>query len=302
MNKVIIIGSGPAGYTAAIYAARAGLKPVLFTGLKVGGQLVDTTEVENFPGYKDGVLGPQMMEDLREQAERFGTDIRYSLIEKVDFSETFKVYDDENNEWLAESIIISTGAEAKLLGNKYEQEFWGRGVSACATCDGFFFKDKDVIVIGGGDTACEEALYLSNICTTVTMLVRSDNMKASTIMQKRVFDKKNIAVFYNSELATISGEKTVESITYLSHKKVESLPLKCSGIFIAIGHKPNTELFKGILLLDQEGYILTKPGTSITSVEGVFACGDVQDKIYRQAVTAAGSGCMAALDCEKYLN
>jgi thioredoxin reductase (NADPH) len=300
-RKVIIIGSGPAGYTAAIYAARAGLKPLMITGMKVGGQLMDTTDVENFPGYKDGVLGPIMMNDLMEQALRFGTEIIYSHVEKVDFSkQPYKVYDDSNKEYTASSIIISTGAEAKLLGNEYEQKFWGRGVSACATCDGFFFKDKNVVVIGGGDTACEEALYLSNICTNVTILVRSDKMRASTIMQERVKAKKNIEVFFSSELSTISGEKKVELIE-VKLNNGHKLEIPCSAVFIAIGHKPNTEMFNE-LITDPEGYLVTKADSTHTNIPGVFACGDVKDKIYRQAITAAGSGCMAALDCERYLN
>ena len=300
MNKVIIIGSGPAGYTAAIYAARAGLKPLMFTGLKIGGQLVDTTEVENFPGYKDGIQGPEMMEEFREQALRFGTEILYETIERVDFSEIpFKVYDSEGKEYIAESIIVSTGAEAKLLGNDSEKEFWGKGVSACATCDGFFFKGKDVVVIGAGDTACEEALYLSNICTNVSMLVRGDTFKASAIMQERVINKDNINILYHSELTSIKGDNKglVESITISNGMRID-----CKAVFIAIGHKPNTSLFKDFLVLDPEGYIVTKNNTMNTSIEGVFACGDVQDKTYKQAITAAGTGCMAALDCERYLN
>ena len=297
MNKVIIIGSGPAGYTAAIYAARAGLKPLMFSGMKIGGQLMDTSEVENFPGYKDGVMGPIMMDDLRNQALRFGTEILYNQIERVDFTnKPYKVYDDENKEWLSETIIISTGAEAKLLGIDSEKEFWGRGVSACATCDGFFFKNKNVVVIGGGDTACEEALYLSNICNNVFIFVRGDKMKASTIMQDRVNNKDNIGIMYNTTISKIIGDKVVTSV------QTNKLQLECDAIFIAIGHKPSTELFKDNLVLDPEGYIVTKPNSTHTSIEGIFACGDVQDRIYRQAVTAAGTGCMAALDCEKYLN
>jgi thioredoxin reductase (NADPH) len=295
-RKVIIIGSGPAGYTAAIYAARAGLKPLMFTGNKVGGQLMDTTDVENFPGYKDGILGPIMMDEFREQALRFGTEIIYSHIEKVNISETpFKIYDEDNNEYITDSIIISTGAEAKLLGTDFEKKYWGRGISACATCDGFFFKDKNVIVVGGGDTACEEAMYLSNICKSVNILVRSDKMKASVIMRNKVENKDNIKIKYNTHIMEITGQQKVEIVT------TNNGALECDGVFIAIGHKPNTELFKNSLILDPEGYIVTKSHSTLTNINGVFACGDVQDRTYRQAITAAGTGCMAALDCEKYL-
>lgn len=298
-KKVIIIGSGPAGYTAAIYASRAGLDPLMFTGLKIGGQLMDTTDVENFPGYKDGVLGPVMMNDFREQALKFGTEIKYDLIEKVDFSnKPYKVYDSEGNEWTADSIIISTGAEAKLLGLDCEKQFWGKGVSACATCDGFFFKNQKVVVIGGGDTACEEAIYLSNICEHVTMLVRSDKMKASNIMQDRVINKENIDIIYNQNLSEIEGDEKglVKSIITKTGTKID-----CKAVFIAIGHKPNTDIFRDYLITDPEGYLVTTSNTK-TNISGIFACGDVQDKTYRQAITAAGSGCMAALDCEKYLS
>ncbi len=300
-RKVIIIGSGPAGYTAAIYAARAGLNPLMFTGLKIGGQLMDTTDVENFPGYKDGILGPVMMNDFREQALRFGTEIKYDLIEKVDFStKPYKVYDSEGTEWIADSIIISTGAEAKLLGTDFEKEFWGKGVSACATCDGFFFKGKDVVVVGGGDTSCEEALYLSNICNSVRVLVRSDKMRASAIMQDRVKNKNNIIIEYNTEITNIFGDKNIEHIQV--YNKVGYYKIDCKAVFIAIGHKPNTELFKDYLITDDEGYLVTKADSTHTNIPGIFACGDVQDKIYRQAITSAGSGCMAALDCERYLS
>lgn len=297
MEKVIIIGSGPAGYTAAIYASRAGLKPVLLSGLKVGGQLVDTGDVENFPGYKNGISGPLMMEDLREQAIRFGTEIYYSEVISVDLSiQPYKVVDDNNKTWETQSIIISTGAEAKLLGIQCETEYWGRGVSACATCDGFFFKNQDVIVVGGGDTACEEALYLSNLCTSVTVLVRSDKMRASLIMQNRISSKPNIKVLYDTFITNIEGYGLVQRV------ETNNGYIHATGVFIAIGHKPNTSLFRNQILLDKDGYIQTRPGSSQTSVEAVFACGDVQDSIYRQAITAAGSGCMAALDCERYLN
>ena len=295
-RKVIIIGSGPAGYTAAIYAARAGLNPLMFTGMKVGGQLMDTSDVENFPGYRNGITGPLMMEDLREQAARFGTEFQFKIIDKVDFSQRpFKIYDEDGKEWISETIIISTGAEAKLLNLEAETKFWGSGVSACATCDGFFFRNKNVMVIGGGDTACEEALYLSNICSGVDVLVRSNKMKASQIMQDRVKNKSNINIYFEHHLLDLIGDKKVEMA--MTNKGA----FQCDCVFIAIGHKPNTELFPD-LVMDQEGYIVTKPNSTHTSIEGVFACGDVQDSVYKQAITAAGTGCMAALDCERYLN
>lgn len=295
--KVLIIGSGPAGYTAAIYASRAGLNPVLFTGLNQGGQLMDTGDVENFPGYPDGITGPAMMDDLKKQALRFGTDIRYKIVSSVDFnSRPFKVTDEDNNTYLADSIIISTGAEAKYLGLKSEKEFLGYGVSACATCDGFFYRDQQVVVVGGGDTACEEALYLSNICSGVKMLVRSDKMRASNIMQDRVKNNPKISIEYNTQLLEIIGDKNVKMV--MTNNGVFS----CDGVFIAIGHKPNTDLFINQLDLDSEGYIITEQGSTRTNIEGVFACGDVQDKVYRQAITAAGTGCMAALDVERYLS
>lgn len=294
---VIIIGSGPAGYTAAIYASRAGLRPVMFTGLNVGGQLMDTGDVENFPGYPNGITGPLMMEDLRNQALRFGTDVRYKMISSVDLSsKPFKVTDEDGNTYLTDSVIISTGAEAKYLGLDSEKKFSGYGVSACATCDGFFYRDMNVIVVGGGDTACEEATYLSNICSSVTMLVRSDKMRASNIMQDRVKNNPKVKIEYNTHILEILGDKTVNAV--MTNNGVFS----CDGVFIAIGHKPNTDLFVGQLNLDSEGYIITEPGTTKTNIEGVFACGDVQDKTYRQAITAAGTGCMAALDTERYLS
>lgn len=295
--KVVIIGSGPAGYTAAIYASRAGLKPVMFTGLNVGGQLMDTGDVENFPGYPNGITGPLMMEELKKQALRFGTDIRYKMISSVDFnSKPFKVTDEDGNTYLSESVIISTGAEAKYLGLDSERKFSGYGVSACATCDGFFYRDMNVIVVGGGDTACEEAMYLSNICSGVTMLIRSDKMRASSIMQDRVKNNPKVKIEYNTQVLEIIGDKVVNAV--MTNNGVFS----CDGIFIAIGHKPNTDLFVNQLELDNEGYIITKPGTTKTNIDGIFACGDVQDKTYRQAITAAGTGCMAALDTEKYLS
>lgn len=295
--NVVIIGSGPAGYTAAIYASRAGLNPVMFTGLSVGGQLMDTGDVENFPGYPNGITGPLMMEDIKNQALRFGTDIRYKMISSVDFSsKPFKITDEDGVTYQSESVIISTGAEAKYLGLDSEKKFSGYGVSACATCDGFFYRDQNVIVVGGGDTACEEATYLSNICNTVTMLVRSDKMRASNIMMERVKNNPKIKIEYNTHVLEILGDKSVNSV--MTNNGVFS----CSGIFIAIGHKPNTDLFKEQIDLDNEGYIVTKLGTTKTNIEGVFACGDVQDKNYRQAITAAGTGCMAALDTERYLS
>jgi thioredoxin reductase (NADPH) len=297
-SKVIIIGSGPSGYTAAIYAARAGLKPLILTGLKVGGQLMDTGDVENFPGYKNGITGPVMMEDLKEQALRFGTEIKYTLATNVDISnKPFKITDDRGEVYLTDSIIISTGAEAKWLGLDSEKKYSGYGVSACATCDGFFYKDRDVVVVGGGDTACEESIYLSNICSSVTLLVRGDKMRSSLIMQERVKSNPKINILYNTQVVEVLGDDNgVNSV------QTNNGLIKCHGLFIAIGHNPNTDLFKGKLELDSEGYIITKPDSTKTNVDGVFACGDVQDKIYRQAITAAGTGCMAALDAERYLS
>lgn len=295
-RKVIIIGSGPAGYTAAIYASRAGLQPLLFTGVKQGGQLMDTNDVENFPGYRDPISGPQLMEDIRLQAERVGTEIRYRMITDIDFeSYPFIITDEDNRKYSAQSIIIATGAEAKWLGIESERKYIGSGVSACATCDGFFFKGKDVIVIGGGDTACEEASYLSNICNKVTMLVRSDKMRASKVMQKRVINNDKIEINFNTKIEEIIGDN-IRATGVLTNNGI----IECDGIFIAIGHTPNTELFHDVGV--KEGYIVTKPGTTITEVPGVFACGDVQDRVYKQAITAAGSGCMAALDAERFLS
>jgi len=296
-SKVVIIGSGPAGWTAAIYASRAGLNPVLFTGLKEGGQLMDTTEVENYPGFRDGITGPILMGELKEQALRFGTEIYSSMVVESQLKKhPFHIKDENGLEIEADSVIISTGAEAKWLGLPSEKAFWGSGVSACATCDGFFYKNLEVVVVGGGDTACEEAIYLSNICKKVTLLVRSDKMRASTIMQERL-KKDNIEVIYNSSISEILGnDMGVQSVDTSDGRSI-----LCSGVFIAIGHSPNTKLFKDQIDLDSDGYIITKPGTTKTNIKGVFACGDVQDKTYRQAITAAGTGCMAALDCEKYL-
>ncbi len=299
----VILGSGPAGYTAALYASRANLKPVLFTGLQIGGQLTITSEVENYPGYPNGVLGPQMMEDFRKQAERFGTDIRYTLITKVDFSQNpKKLWTDDGKEITADAVIISTGAAAKWLGLESEQRLNGFGVSACAVCDGFFYKGKTVAVVGGGDTAAEEALYLSKLCKQVYLIVRRDVMRASKIMQERIHKTQNITIYWNTETLEILGEKVVTGARFKNNKTHETFMLPIDGFFVAIGHKPNTEIFKGQIEMDENGYIITKGKSSHTSVEGVFAAGDAQDPIYRQAVTAAGSGCMAALDAERWLS
>lgn len=299
----LIIGSGPAGYTAAIYAARADLKPVMITGIEMGGQLTQTTEVENFPGYPDGTMGPEMMEDFRKQAERFGTDIRFGYVSSVDFSSTpHKVVVDENTTITADAVIIATGASAKWLGLESEQKYNGFGVSACAVCDGFFFKGQDVAIVGAGDTAAEEATYLAKLCNKVYMVIRKDEFKASKAMQHRVENTPNIEIIYSSETKEIVGNgQTVTGVRVANNKTGEERLLDVTGFFVAIGHKPNTDIFKGWLNLDEQGYLLTVPGSSKTNVEGVFACGDVQDKYYRQAVTAAGSGCMAALDAERYL-
>ena len=298
----LIIGAGPAGYTAAIYAARANLKPVLYTGLQPGGQLMTTTDVENYPGYPDAVTGPKMMDDFQKQAERVGADIRFGIATKVDFSDTVhKVWIDEETEIHAKSVIIATGADAKWLGMPSEKRLNGSGVSACAVCDGFLFKGKEVAIVGAGDTACEEALYLSNLCPKVHMIVRSDKMRASKIMQDRVIAKENITIYWNSETDDILGEHKVEGVRLKNNKSNEFSEIKVEGFFVAIGHKPNSDIFKGWLDMDETGYLITIPGSTKTNVAGVFAAGDVQDKIYRQAVTSAGSGCMAALDAERYL-
>ena len=300
--KVLIIGSGPAGYTAAIYAARAGLKPVLYTGGQPGGQLTITTDVENYPGYPDGIMGPQMMVDFQKQAERFGTDIRYGLATSVDFSSyPHKVIVDESHEITAEAVIIATGASAKWLGLPSEQRLNGHGVSACAVCDGFFFRGQDVAIVGAGDTACEEASYLSKICSKVYMIVRRDEMRASNIMQQRVKKAKNIEILWNTETEEVIGDQQVEAVRIVNNVTGEKRELKVSGFFVAIGHKPNTEIFKEWLDMDENGYIKAVPGTSKTNIEGVFATGDAQDHVYRQAVTAAGTGCMGALDAERFL-
>jgi thioredoxin reductase (NADPH) len=298
----LIIGSGPAGYTAAIYASRANLKPVLYQGLQPGGQLTITTDVENYPGYPDGIMGPQMMIDFEKQATRMGADIRWGYATKVDFSSRpYKVEIDEEKWIEADAVIIATGASAKWLNIESEQRLNGHGVSACAVCDGFFFKNQEVAIVGAGDTACEEALYLSKLCTTVHMLVRRGEMRASKVMQERVLKTPNIKVYWNSETKEVIGEHKVEALDILNSQTNEVTRVPIKAFFVAIGHEPNSAMFKGLLDMDEQGYILTKPGSSKTNIEGVFACGDVQDKHYRQAVTAAGSGCMAALDAERYL-
>ena len=298
----LIIGSGPAGYTAAIYAARANMKPVLYQGIQPGGQLTITTEVENYPGYPDGIQGPEMMVHFEKQAARMGADIRFGLATKVDFSSRpFKVWIDDEKELQADSVIVATGASAKWLGLESEQRLNGYGVSACAVCDGFFFRGKEVAIVGAGDTAAEEALYLSKLCSTVHMVVRRDRMRASKVMQERVLKAPNIRIYWNSETEEVLGGQKVEGVRIRNNQTGENTEIPVSGFFVAIGHKPNSDIFKGSLNMDEAGYILTQPGTSRTNIEGVFAAGDVQDKIYRQAVTAAGSGCMAALDAERYL-
>ena len=300
--QCLIIGSGPAGYTAAIYAARANMKPVLYQGIQPGGQLTITTEVENYPGYAEGVQGPEMMVHFEKQAARMGADIRYGLATAVDFGNTpFRVQIDEEK-WLEDdSVIIATGASAKWLGLESEQRLNGFGVSACAVCDGFFFRGKDVAIVGAGDTAAEEALYLSKLCSTVHMLVRKDAMRASKVMQERVLKTSNIIIHWNTETVEVLGEKTVSGVKVRNNQTGETSEIPVNGFFVAIGHEPNSAIFKGWLEMDEAGYIKTVPGTSRTNIDGVFAAGDVQDKIYRQAVTAAGSGCMAALDAERYL-
>ncbi|CAA0190387.1 Thioredoxin reductase [Tenacibaculum maritimum] len=303
--KNLIIGSGPAGYTAAIYAARADMKPVMYTGMQMGGQLTTTTEVDNFPGYANGTDGTAMMNDLQKQAERFGTEVRFGMVTKVEFSKNeggiHKVVVDGEKEIEAETVIISTGATAKYLGLESEQRLIGGGVSACATCDGFFYKGQDVIVVGAGDTAAEEATYLANICNKVTMLVRKDYMRASKAMQHRVAKTANIEVLYNTELDEVIGESVVDGVRVVNNQTGKKHEISVTGVFIAIGHKPNTDIFKGILDMDETGYLITKGKSTKTNIPGVFAAGDVQDKEYRQAVTAAGTGCMAALDAERYL-
>lgn len=303
--KCLIIGSGPAGYTAAIYAARADLKPVMYTGMEPGGQLTTTTEVDNFPGYPEGIDGPTMMVQLQQQAERFGTEVRIGMVTAVEFSDEVggihKITVDNSTKIEAETVIISTGATAKYLGLPSEQRLRGGGVSACAVCDGFFYKRQDVAIVGAGDTAAEEATYLANICNKVTMLVRKDYMRASKAMQHRVNNTKNLEVLYNTEVDEVLGEQVVEGLRMINNQTGEKQEIAITGLFIAIGHKPNTDIFKGQLEMDDTGYLITKGKTTKTNKPGVFASGDVQDKEYRQAVTAAGTGCMAALDAERYL-
>jgi thioredoxin reductase (NADPH) len=300
--KCLIIGSGPAGYTAAIYAARADLKPVMYQGLQPGGQLTITTEVENYPGYPEGTMGPQMMEDFKKQAERFGTDIRWGLATAVDLTgPVHRITIDDEKVITADAVIIATGASAKWLGLESEQRLNGFGVSACAVCDGYFFRNQQVAIVGAGDTAAEEATYLAKLCTKVYMIVRKGEMRASKAMQHRVMNTPNIEVLFNTETKEVMGDKTVNGVKVINNISGEERLLDVTGFFVAIGHQPNTEIFKGWLTMDETGYIITTPGTSKTNIEGVFAAGDAQDKIYRQAVTAAGSGCMAALDAERYL-
>ncbi len=301
-EKVIIIGSGPAGYTAAVYAARAGLNPLMFSGMQPGGQLMITTDVENYPGYPDGIKGPEMMEDFRLQAERFGTRIIYESIVKVELNATpKKVWTDGDAMYTADAIIISTGASAKWLGIEAEQTYQHRGVSACAVCDGYFFRGQDVAVVGGGDTAAEEALYLSKICKHVHLIVRRDEMRASKIMQQRVVTTPNITMHWNTQVESISGEHQVETLHIVNNKTGEKSDVAAGALFVAIGHQPNTDIFKDQLDMDEAGYLIVTPGTTYTNLEGVFAAGDAADKNYRQAVTAAGTGCMAALDAERWL-
>ncbi|MDE6295366.1 MAG: thioredoxin-disulfide reductase [Muribaculaceae bacterium] len=304
-TKVLIIGSGPAGYTAGIYASRANLKPLLFEGQQPGGQLTQTTEIENFPGYPNGIQGPDMMNELREQAVRFGTEIRNRIIESVDTtSRPFKCVDERGDIIMADTVIVATGASAKYLGLDDEEKYRGMGVSACATCDGFFYRKKKVAVVGGGDTACEEALYLSTICSKVFLIVRKDYLRASDVMRRRVSEKENITILFNCNTVGLFGEDGVEGAKIVEHKgtnKEQIFDIEIDGFFLAIGHKPNTDMFRDKLALDSEGYIETFNGTQQTSVEGIFAAGDCCDPRYRQAVVAAGSGCRAALDAEKYL-
>lgn len=301
-ERVIIVGSGPSGYTAAIYAARAGMSPLMFSGLQPGGQLMITTEVDNYPGYPEGVMGPEMMDLFRRQAERFGTRIRYEMITECDLTANPKrLVDGGGVTYYADTVIISTGAEAKWLGIPTEEAFKNRGASACAVCDGFFFKGKPVVVVGGGDTAAEEASYLAKLCPTVHLLVRRDEMRASKIMQERVKNTPNIQIHWWSETLELMGEENLSSVKIRNIQTGEESIIEAKGFFVAIGHKPNTEIFKGQIDMDETGYILTVAGTTKTNIEGVFAAGDAQDKNYRQAITAAGTGCMAALDAERFL-
>ncbi|MGB3801803.1 MAG: thioredoxin-disulfide reductase [Lewinella sp.] len=300
--KTVIIGSGPAGYTAAIYAARANLSPVMYTGKEPGGQLMITTDVENFPGYPDGVMGPQMMEDLKKQAERFGTEIKYELVDRVELEgDVKKIYTESGEEVVAHSVIISTGASARWLGLESEQRLANNGVSACAVCDGFFYRGKTVAIVGGGDSACEEALYLSNLCPKVHMLVRRDELRASSIMQERVKKQENIEIHWNTETEEILGESEVTGVRIRNNESDEVSEIAIAGFFVAIGHIPNTKIFKGQLEMEDSGYLKHEPNTTHTNLDGVFVSGDAADHVYRQAITAAGTGCMAALDAERYL-
>ena len=301
-SQVLIIGSGPAGYTAAIYAARAMLKPTIVQGLQPGGQLTITTEVENYPGFGDVIQGPWLMEQMEQQAKNVGTNIINDMITKVDFSNKPFIAESESGTiYTADAVIISTGAQARWLGLPSEEKFQGYGVSACATCDGFFYKGQDVVVVGGGDTAAEEATYLANICSKVSLLVRKDYMRASKAMQHRVDKTKNIEVLYNTEIEEVLGDNVVTGVKAVNNQTKESIEIPVTGVFVAIGHTPNSDLFKGVLDMDETGYLITKGKTTHTNIPGVFAAGDIQDKDYRQAVTAAGTGCMAALDAERYL-
>jgi thioredoxin reductase (NADPH) len=305
-HECVIIGSGPAGYTAAIYAARADLKPVMYMGLQPGGQLTTTTEVENFPGYPEGTDGPAMMEDMKKQAERFGTEIRWGYVTAAELNPDLggwhKLIIDEKTEILARTVIIATGASAKYLGLESEQRLMGHGVSACAVCDGFFYKGQEVVLVGGGDSAAEEATYLAKLTPKVTMIVRRDELRASKVMQNRVFNTKNIEILWNTETVELLGEQTVEGVRVRNNQTGEEQVIPATGFFVAIGHKPNTDIFKGQLDMDDVGYIITKPDSTKTNIPGVFATGDAQDKVYRQAVTAAGTGCMGALEAERYLS
>lgn len=301
-EKLIIIGSGPAGYTAAIYAARAELKPLMFSGMQPGGQLMITNDVENYPGYPTGIMGPEMMEDFRKQAERFDTRMKYENITKVDLNANpKKLWTGGGEEYTADAVVISTGAVAKWLGIDAEQRYMNMGVSACAVCDGYFFRGQEVVIVGGGDTAAEEALYLSKVCSKVHMLVRRDELRASKIMQARVKAAENIEIYWNTEAKDISGTDKVEQVHVVNNKTGEESSIAAGAFFVAIGHKPSTEIFEGQLDMDEAGYIINKPGTSLTNIEGVFVSGDAADNVYRQAVTAAGTGCMAALDAERWL-
>lgn len=301
--QCLIIGSGPAGYTAAIYAARANLNPVVYQGIQPGGQLTITTEVENYPGYPEAVMGPDMMVDFEKQAKRMGADIRYGMASEVDFSSHPLQVKIDDEKWVsADAVILATGASAKWLGIPSEEKLNGRGVSACAVCDGFFFKGKEVCIVGAGDTAAEEALYLSKVCSKVHMFIRRDAMRASKVMQQRVFKTKNIQIYWNTEVEEILGEQKTEGVRIVNNKTGEKTVIPVSAYFVAIGHKPNSDFLKGWIEMDETGYVKTQPGSTKTNVDGVFASGDLQDKIYRQAVTAAGSGCMAALDAERYLS